>query len=283
MGIPTKHIHSMASSTRFNLTTEPVPFSANGFIRFRADAQLFGLSRVELCTTSYNILQSYGFISKKCSPKPNGSSWFIMVHHHFSLLNGYNWSYTHPYSQARRACPRSDQFVSIEASFFIPCVYTLRALLLIGLAIRMVQTESEPAIMHIYWGCTTSIINHDLFRRKIPMCWGPPFFWWDWRPMDMFAIWYVLIHLGIPWFWIFVTHQLSSSNLQISKSPKLQRFKLWGSTVQPSPITSKFQVSMALSTSFSCSERQRQILGDLPGPKIRIVSLGAARVCLKMW
>ena len=54
MGIPTKHIHSMASSTRFNLTTEPVPFSANGFIRFRADAQLFGLSRVDLCTTSYN-------------------------------------------------------------------------------------------------------------------------------------------------------------------------------------------------------------------------------------
>jgi hypothetical protein len=92
-----------------------------------------------------------------------------------------------------------------------------------------------------------------------------------------------LIHLGIPWVWIFVTHQLSSSNLQISKSPKLQRFKLWGSTVQPSPIASKFQVSMALSTSFSCSERQRQILGDLPGPKIRIVSLGAARVCLKMW
>ena len=101
-------------------------------------------------------------------------------------------------------------------------------------------TSNHAHILGMHYEILTSISNHDLFRRKIPMCWGPPFFWWDWRPMDMFAIWSI---------WGFLDFEYSSLinyHLQIYKSRNHPNSNVLSFEVQrfnpvPSPPNSRCQ------------------------------------------
>lgn len=179
MRIQIKH----AFDGKFNTFQPQHPWSAAAFSKWihpihhissglKPEAWLFGQGWI-----IHDILQSswiYHDVSQ--NNVPLNTQWFIMVHHHFPLWNDHNWTpnfQTQPHSQARQACPRSDQLVSIEASFFHSLRVNLRALLLIGLAMRVVRTGREPAIMQIYI-----------------------YIYWEYTIINFFTVWFWLVFFG---------------------------------------------------------------------------------------